>query len=52
MGGSKHPRDSCYIDPKSKAYRPAVRQRRLQAAIDAGKTIPARILADAPFTPA
>jgi hypothetical protein len=29
MGGDTHSREWCYIDPKSKAYKPEVRQRRV-----------------------
>jgi hypothetical protein len=29
MGGDSHSREWCYIDPRSKAYKPEVRQRRV-----------------------
>lgn len=40
MGGDTHSREWCYIDPKSRAYKPEVRQRRVAQAQARGLAIP------------
>ena len=52
MGLDTHPRARCFVDPSSKMFRPDVRQRRLQAVLDTGGTIPQWILEGGHFTPA
>jgi hypothetical protein len=42
-GGDNHSREWCYIDPKSKVYKPEVRQRRVAQARARGLKIPAEI---------
>ena len=51
IGGHRHDRNRCYIDPKSPEYREHVRKRRLQECINQGKEVPKDILDMAPFTP-
>ena len=51
VGGDRHDRAQCYIDPKGPEYREHVRRRRLQEVINQGRTIPKDILEMAPFTP-
>lgn len=48
-GGENHQREWCYIDPKSKVYRPEVRARRVAQAKQRGLAIPPKIdINDAP----
>jgi hypothetical protein len=44
MGGDSHSREWCYIDPRSKAYKPEVRQRRVAQAKARGVPIPPELL--------
>jgi hypothetical protein len=46
IGGDLHKPELCFIDPKSKMYRPEVRQRKLETARRLGKTIPPELLRD------
>ena len=43
-GFEMHKREYCFIDPKSKAYKPEVRARRLEQARKKGIEIPKDIL--------
>jgi hypothetical protein len=45
-GGDNHSREWCYIDPKSKVYKPEVRQRRVAQARARGLKIPAELEID------
>ena len=51
IGLDKHDRKSCFIDPACPQYKKHTRDKRLQAVLDAGKTIPEDILKMAPFKP-
>ena len=42
-GGDNHSREWCYIDPKSKVYKPEVRQRRVAQARARWLSIPAEL---------
>ena len=52
VGGHRHDRSRCFIDPKGSEYKEHIRKRRLQECINQGKEIPKDILDMAPFTPA
>lgn len=49
MGSSNHKRDYCFIDPRSKAYKPDVRVKRLTDAVSRGITVPKDIWEMAPM---
>lgn len=44
LGGDNHSREWCYVDPKSKAYKPEVRQRRVAQAQARGIPVPQELL--------
>jgi hypothetical protein len=50
MGMDNHHRNKCFIDPKSSMFKPEVRQRRLQMAVNKGIKIPKSIMDDGHFT--
>ena len=44
LGGDNHSREWCYVDPKSRAYKPEVRQRRVAQAKARGIQVPQELL--------
>ena len=49
LGNANHRRDYCFIDPKSRAYKPDVRARRISDAQKRGIKVPQDILDIAPL---
>ena len=46
LGGENHSREWCYVDPKSRAYKPEVRQRRVAQAKARGIPVPPELLVE------